>query len=617
MDNIHVADIPFTKKTNIDEYTDAFDVQNETIDFNKLDEYKNSEYVFDADKLHDIENVTNDMQLDWKHNIIDGLNDKTNLFNSWINNLSSNAKEWESGASNKYYKNDIVTYSEDPGAYFICLEDCDGTEPLYYIKFTNTQNNIDKFGCAFSINNEIVGNGICYVGTPSVARFPEYKLNFRYDGAYNLELYKDDTYYGDKIDYLIINGAKEIFNRINYTVRDSKWLRIYLKGDVGLNSFNLIYKGEWNNTVDVIDSLPSTIKLLDESIGTQFNYFHYSIVVHSGYPSTREKVGTTPFKLDIPTSEHKTLSDSQYGFSCDYYFDYDGSNYINVHNIINSGTSSTQKMRLRRITKGSITGERISYQYVYVPNDVVYIKNGTNIDFYVCISEVAYDDNAIRPDQDTTHWIKLFTKKLDGFVVLNSMPNQTWFDDDTNPSVFGVKRVEQSVYYYSASGEKYDSEIMRAKNNSVSFITQSPDEIKGVVVRCEFYRNNELYYSENYTINNLRRLYPPSTISAIRFLIDSDDIILTFTCNYDYDQHRITLKVDNVVGNVQTEYSFCAYIESIYTSDPLLKIVDRVHSESASNPQYLKLYTVANNVVDSNDNNLNTLINNLISNTNI
>ena len=48
-----------------------------------------------------------------------------------------------------------------------------------------------------------------------------------------------------------------------------------------------------------------------------------------------------------------------------------------------------------------------------------------------------------------------------------------------------------------------------------------------------------------------------------------------------------------------------------------IKVIDRVHSESASNPQYLKLYTVANNVVDSNDNNLNTLINNLISDTNI
>ena len=273
-------------------------------------------------------------------------------------------------------------------------------------------------------------------------------------------------------------------------------------------------------------------------------------------------------------------------------------------------------MRLSRITKG-ITGERISYQYVYVPNDVVYIKNGTNIDFYVCISEVAYDDNAIRPDQDTIHWVKLFTKKLDGFVVLDSMPNQAWFDDDTNPSVFGVKQVRQNVY--SASGEKYDSKIMRAKNNSVSFITQSPDEIKRVVVRCEFYRNNELYDSKNYTIDNLRILYPPSTISGIGFSIDDDDIIVTFMCNYDYDQHRITLKVFNVqtaYSEIYT-YSFCAYIESIYTSDPLLKIVDRVHSESASNPQYLKLYTVANNVVDSNDNNLNTLINNLISDTNI
>ena len=140
-------------------------------------------------------------------------------------------------------------------------------------------------------------------------------------------------------------------------------------------------------------------------------------------------------------------------------------------------------------------------------------------------------------------------------------------------------------------------------------------------MRCEFYRNNELYYSKNHTIDNLRILYPPSIIGGIGFQIHDDknnDMSVIFMCKYNYDQHRITLQVDNVqtaYSEIYT-YSFCAYIESI-AGDPLLKIVDRVHSESASNPQYLKLYTVANNVVDSNDNNLNTLINNLISDTNI
>lgn len=488
MSNNYSQDIPYTKQSDTQEYINAFDVENESINFTTLENYSNSDYVFNANALQKVKNNIDVMQSNFDNDIISDLDDKQELFQSWVNNLSANAKPWQPGVENKYYKNDVVTHGEDPGAYFICLEDCDGTKPINYVKFINTYNNTDKFDWGVCVNGDINDENTSFIGVPEYGNFNLLKLHYEYDANYTLRFTKRDGFVGE-IDYFIFKGSKEIFEHMNYVVDDSKWLRIYPKGKAGLDVFNLTYKGEWNNTVNVIDSLPSTIKLRDEPLDT--NYFYYGIIVHRNDSSPQIITGSTIFRFNTPESEHKTLSDSRYGFSCDYYFDYDGSNYINVYNIINSGTSSTQKMELLRITESF--GERISYQYVYVPNDIVYIKNGTNIDFYVCISEVVYDENAISPDQDTAHWIKLFTKKLDGFVILDSMPNQAWFDDDTNPSVFGVKQ------------------------------------------------------SDGFTI----------------------------------------------------------------------KIIDRIHSESASNPQYLKLYTVANNVVDSNNNNLNTLINNLISNTNI
>lgn len=513
MSNNYSQDIPYTKQSDVQEYIDAFDIDNESIDFATLENYSNSDYVFNTNALQKVKNNIDVMQSDFNNDIISDLDDKQELFQSWVNNLSANAKPWQPGVENKYYKNDVVTHSEDPGAYFICLEDCDGTKPINYVKFTNTYNNIDYFNWGLCVNGDVDDENTSFIGESDGGTFPLFKLTYRYDGNYTLRFTKRDDFVGE-IDYFIFKGSKELFEHMNYVVDDSKWLRIYLRGKAGLDAFKFDWRGEWD--------------------------------AKSAYNNEKS------------------------------------------------------------YAPGSI-----------IPGSLVWYKILNNINFYFCIRDVS--NSTISPDQDTTHWVKLFTKKLDGFIILDSMPNQAWFDDDTNPSVFGV---QQNVYYYSASTEKYDSKTMRAKNNSVSFVTQSPDEIKKVVVRCEFYRNNELYYSKNYTINNLRALYPPSVIGGIGFQIHDDknnDVSVGFMCNYNYDQHRITLKVDNVqtaYSEIYT-YSFCAYIESIYAGDPLLKIVDRVHSESASNPQYLKLYTVANNVVDNNDNNLNTLINNLIGKTNI
>lgn len=67
--------------------------------------------------------------------------------------------------------------------------------------------------------------------------------------------------------------------------------------------------------------------------------------------------------------------------------------------------------------------------------DVVWFEIGRNIDFYVCSNPV---QSSTTPDQDTEHWLLLFSKARDAFVIYDSMPNQSFFENETSPSVFGV-----------------------------------------------------------------------------------------------------------------------------------------------------------------------------------
>lgn len=337
MDNKHFVDIPFTKETNVDEYIGAFNIQDDTIDFDKLDEYNNSKYVLNADGLQGIESVVDNMQLNWEHDITNNLDDKTQLFQSWINNLATVAKEWEPGASNKYYKNDVVTYNEDPGAYFICLEDCDGTEPINYVKFTNSSNRKDSFNWGLCVNNDIDDSNESFIGTSESGSINAFQLTYKYDGEYKLEFTKKDTFVGE-INYLIFNGDREIFQHMNFIVNDSKWLRVYIRGDAGQNSFDLDWRGEWES----------------------------------------------------------------------------GESYIH--------------------------GAAIPPEFI--PPSLVWYQVGSVINFYVCIQNVTSD---IPPHQDSEHWVKLFSKQLDAFVILDEMPSQAYFDNEMNPSVFGVVDETQSV----------------------------------------------------------------------------------------------------------------------------------------------------------------------------
>lgn len=415
MSNNYSQDIPYTKQSDVQEYIDAFDIDNESIDFTTLENYSNSEYVLNANALQKVKHNIDVMQSNFNNDVISDLDDKQETFQSWIDNLSTTAKPWQSGSLNQYYKNDVVTYSEDEGAYYLCLQDCDGTQELpslvslpniniTYENLQSSQYQTTTFEAQMTYASTTYEN-IWQMGSPTEMWFGDNDngyITLSYNGKYNIVICnsvspKMPIELIESIDIKIITDnvieMQELLRIINgLTVSNNYWLRLYLKGEAGLDAFKFDWRGEWN--------------------------------ANSEYE--REK-------------SHEPGS---------------------IH-----------------------------------PGSLVWYRILNNINFYFCIEDVRNSD--IPPDQDTTHWMKLFTKKLDGFVILDSMPNQSWFNDDTNPSVFGVKQ------------------------------------------------------SDGFTI----------------------------------------------------------------------KIIDRIHSESASNPQYLKLYTVANNVVDiifgSNDNNLNTLINNLISNTNI
>lgn len=436
MDNKHFADIPFTKEANADEYTGAFNIQDDTIDFNKLDEYNDSKYVLNANGLQGIESVVNNMQLNWEHDIINNLDNKAQLFQSWINNLATVAKEWEPGASNKYYKNDVVTHDEDPGAYFICLEDCDGTEPINYVKFTNSSNSEDSFNWGLCVNNEIDDSNESFIGTSESGSINAFKLTYKYDGEYKLEFTKKDTFVGE-INYLIFNGNREIFQHMNFIVGDSKWLRIYLQGNAGLNSFDLIYKGEWTGGAEFrnITSLPKTIKMLGSA---QSVYFEYAMrVKQNGFNMSISNAIIFEYGKREQMVKHNKYGD----VNVDIFIDYSGDSYFDVHNIIFGGT--ILETLFQNLKEDNFDGVPMPFDIVYRPNDVVYIENGAYIDFYVCTSEISIDSTS--PDQDSEHWVKLFSKQLDAFVILDEMPDQAYFDNEMNPSVFGVIDETQSV----------------------------------------------------------------------------------------------------------------------------------------------------------------------------
>lgn len=498
MDNKHFVDIPFTKETNVDEYIGAFNIQDDTIDFDKLDEYNNSKYVLNADGLQGIESVVDNMQLNWEHDITNNLDDKTQLFQSWINNLATVAKEWEPGASNKYYKNDVVTYNEDPGAYFICLEDCDGTEPINYVKFTNSSNRKDSFNWGLCVNNDIDDSNESFIGTSESGSINAFQLTYKYDGEYKLEFTKKDTFVGE-INYLIFNGDREIFQHMNFIVNDSKWLRVYIRGDAGQNSFDLDWRGEWES----------------------------------------------------------------------------GESYIH-------GAAIPPK---------------------FIPPSLVWYQVGSVINFYVCIQNVTSD---IPPHQDSEHWVKLFSKQLDAFVILDEMQDQEYFDDNTNPSVFGV--TDYLTYNRNTTGIKYRDYTFTEldEHGRVPNVQKLNDGIIKVVV--EVYKNGEL----NDTMSNAFFANNKSN----EFRMSTTDYDFDVTTTYYDVEGDCYIWFDNNITIKTESYSLKIFIDTVMSID-MVKIIDRIHTTYYFDPFYLLLRGSGGSLRDDNGVSFNTILRNLILRINI
>ena len=127
--NNHVSDIPYNQTSQVEEYIEAFDINRRTIDWDVVNAYANSDYTIRQKILNSINNNINTMQNYWNEDVIEELNSNADEFQNWIDNFQDDTKPWNSGSSNKYYKNDVVTYNND-GAYYLCLKDCDGTQLL-------------------------------------------------------------------------------------------------------------------------------------------------------------------------------------------------------------------------------------------------------------------------------------------------------------------------------------------------------------------------------------------------------------------------------------------------------------------------------------------------------
>ena len=136
-------DLPYGQQSNEVAFRNYFDFDNGKIEFGDkgINQYDNSEYalnaytingVVDEIKAHEDNNPTT-MQGYWYTEILQPLSQNNQSFQTWIEKMSSWVngvkRTWVSGSANTYSKNEIVVYNDD-GYFYLCLQDCDGTQSL-------------------------------------------------------------------------------------------------------------------------------------------------------------------------------------------------------------------------------------------------------------------------------------------------------------------------------------------------------------------------------------------------------------------------------------------------------------------------------------------------------
>lgn len=123
-------DYPYREQSTVESYRGCFDLDNESIVFDDgLDEFKDSDFVMNSRNLNRINDDIDDMQAEWFTSVIKFLLELEEEFQSRINRFLT-IKTWSSGSSNNYYVNDVVITNPNDGAYYICLKNCTGAQPL-------------------------------------------------------------------------------------------------------------------------------------------------------------------------------------------------------------------------------------------------------------------------------------------------------------------------------------------------------------------------------------------------------------------------------------------------------------------------------------------------------
>lgn len=411
-----LSDISCDKQTDIQNYINAFDINEDSINFETLSNYDDSSYVLNAYNLNNLNNNINNMQDNWNNDVNNYLDDKAELFQSWIDNLGNNVKYWQSGPDYQYYKNEIV--AGESGSIILCCQNCTGGEPLPRSSNDSHYDVMTRTSASMGVVGKI-GLGDGYNSSSY-----SYKLDI---------YYKYKTTDGIEEHYLKFNDAKDLeLNVIEGNIED--W-----------DSVNKRIQTSYNNNRYIELSLFSAF--VENTNGWTQKSLVYTL---TGY-SNNDEVGN--YYINIQS----TITDYWVSLNIKGYA---GQNTYNLNYI----------------------GEFNWEWEAFLVNDVVYVNNNDTIDFYVCISNVSYS-SVNTPENDTEHWVSLFTIYRDRLMIYDEMPNQDFFDNPNSPSVFGViSPISSSTVKFidrirseSASNPKYlqiiakNSILYRQDNTSYNF----------------------------------------------------------------------------------------------------------------------------------------------------
>lgn len=363
----HMSDIPYFKKTtDVDPYIEAFDIDNNNIDFDVLDDYKESDYVYNADNLDELSDSINIMQNNWSDDVIGNLSDKYNLYQLWIDNFKT-TKNWVGGTTRQYYKNEIVTNWTH--SIYICLQDCTGAEPLPEIS------DYPHYG---TMTTTPLSMGI--IGIMGV----EEGLN-SCSYSYKLDIYyKYKTTDGVEEHYLKFNNVKdlELFpDEGNIEDWDSTRRCIYTSYDYNRSIF-------FNLAIAFVEGDVWTEKSL--------------VCLTTGYNDSDE-VGN--YYIDIQNN------------TTDYWICF-----------VNKGGTGENSCDLQWRGEWNI-------ENTYSVKDVVWHSTSpTSTSFFVCIKTASGQQIL-----NTEYWVSFYTIWTDTLDTYDNMPNQSWFDTKSNPTIFGVR----------------------------------------------------------------------------------------------------------------------------------------------------------------------------------